>query len=124
MAKDGCSSGSFSTFLTGALFGAAAALLLAPKTGKETRQILADYGAELKDSLPEDLRERADATIARGKGMVEQGQAMVKRGNEIISEGREFVDEKKKALNDAIEAGRIAMEQEKETLSETLDEEA
>ena len=36
-------------FLAGTVVGAAIALLTAPKTGQETREMLADYGAELKE---------------------------------------------------------------------------
>lgn len=99
MSKDGCCSGSFSTFLTGALLGAAAALLLTTKTGKETREILAEYGANFKDNLPEELKEKTD---------------------EALDRGREYLDEKKKALNEAIDTGKVAMADEKEKLATTL----
>ena len=84
MSKDECCAGSFTTFLTGALLGAAAALLLTTKTGKEAREILAEYGADFKENLPEGLKEKTD---------------------EALDRGREYLDEKKKALNEAIEAG-------------------
>ena len=101
MSKDGCCSGSsFSTFLTGAILGATAALLLTTKTGKEAREILAEYGADFKENLPEELRTKTD---------------------EALDRGREYLDEKKGALNAAIEAGKMAMAEEKEDLSATLD---
>ncbi|MFO7604753.1 MAG: YtxH domain-containing protein [Desulfurivibrionaceae bacterium] len=99
---DGCCSGpSLATFLTGALLGAAAALLLTDKTGKETREILAKYGAEFKENLPKEVRERTD---------------------EAFDRGREYLDEKKNALNEAIESGKAAMAREKENLTSDLDE--
>ena len=122
MANNTCSSGSLSTFLAGALLGAATALLLTPRTGKETRKLLVDYGVNLKDNLPEDLRHKAEVTIERGRHLIEQGQEMIMRGNDIINEGKEYIDEKKKALNEAIEAGRRAMEEEKENLAATMEE--
>lgn len=122
MSNDNCSSGTFATFLTGALLGAATALLLTPRTGKETRKLLVDYGVNLKESLPEDLRQKAEATIERGRHLIEQGQEMIMRGNDIINEGKEYIDEKKRALNEAIEAGRRAMEEEKENLAATMEE--
>jgi gas vesicle protein len=100
MSKDDCCSGSLGTFLTGALFGVAVGLLLAPRTGKETREVLADYGTSIKENLPDDLKEKTEETIEKGM---------------------EYIDEKKKALNEAIEAGRVAMEEEKESLSSALD---
>jgi len=117
MNKDSNNSGLFVAFLSGALVGAAAALLLAPKSGKETRKILADYGVGLKDKLPEELRKKADATIEHGRHLIERGQEMVKRGHDIVTDGCEYIDEKKRILNAAIEAGRAAMEQEKETMA-------
>lgn len=116
-------SGSLSAFLTGALLGAAAALLLTPRTGKENRKILTDYGLDLKDKLPDELRHQAEATIERGSHLIKQGQEMIRRGHDIIDEGKEYLDDKKKALNEAIEAGRRAMEEEKENLAAAMDEE-
>ena len=102
MSKDDCCSGSFKTFLTGALFGATVALLFAPRTGKETREVLADYGNIIKENMPEDLRERTEETTEKGMA---------------------YLDERKKALNEAIDAGRVAMEEEKEALASALKEE-
>lgn len=123
MNKDSNNSGLFVAFLSGALVGAAAALLLAPKSGKETRKILADYGVGLKDKLPEELRKKADATIEHGRHLIERGQEMVKRGHDIVSDGCEYIDEKKRILNAAIEAGKAAMEHEKETMAANQEKE-
>jgi gas vesicle protein len=101
MSKDDCCSGSLRTFITGALFGATVALLLAPRTGKETRDTLSEYGNIIKDNLPDDLKEVTEETIEKG---------------------REYIDEKKKALNEAIDAGRVAMEEEKAALASALKE--
>lgn len=103
MSKDGCCSGSFSTFLTGAILGATAALLLTTKTGKENREILAEYGASFKENLPEDIRAKTDEALDRGRG---------------------YLDEKKQALNAAIEAGKIAMAEEKKELRTTLEKDS
>jgi gas vesicle protein len=103
MSKDGCSGSSLTTFLTGALLGAAAALLLTDRTGKETRETLAKYGAEFKENLPKGVRERTE---------------------EVLDRGREYLDESKKALNEAIESGKSAMAKEKEALATELEEES
>ncbi|NTV13774.1 MAG: YtxH domain-containing protein [Desulfobulbaceae bacterium] len=123
MNREGNNSGLVVAFLSGALVGAAAALLLAPKSGKETRKILADYGVGLKDKLPEELRKKADATIEHGRHLIDRGQEMVKRGHDIVTEGREYIDEKKRILSAAIEAGRAAMEHEKEALAASHEQE-
>ena len=83
------------------VLGAVTALLLTTKTGEETRETLAEYGASFKENLPEGIKEKTD---------------------EALDRGREYLDEKKKALNEAIEAGKVAMAKEKEDLSTTLDE--
>lgn len=111
------SAGLFMAFISGALLGAGAALLFAPRSGKETREMLADCGCDLKEKLPDELRKRTDATIEHGHHLVERGQELIKRGHDIVLEGKEYIDDKKRILNAAIEAGRTAMEQEKQNLA-------
>lgn len=50
--------GLFAAFLGGALVGAAAGVLFAPESGKETRRKLAKEGTRLADALKEKLQER------------------------------------------------------------------
>lgn len=121
-----CNSGNAFTFLTGAILGATAALLLAPRSGRETREKLMEFGEEMRDRanyLPENLKEHGAAMTERGREMIERGRELIKRGTGMIDEGKDFLDEKKQALNDAIEAGREAMKRERETLAETMSEE-
>lgn len=119
-----CSSGvAVISFLAGTVVGAAIALLTAPKSGRETREMLAEYGAEIKDrtiTLPEDFKEYTGSAIERGKEMIDRGKDLIARGTDIASHGKEYLDEKKEALNAAIEAGKKAMEQEKKVLKKTL----
>ncbi|OKY75472.1 MAG: hypothetical protein BM485_06925 [Desulfobulbaceae bacterium DB1] len=113
------------SFLAGTVIGAGIALLVAPKTGAETRQIIKDYGndlAEKSGKIPEHLKGSAEHVIDRGKDMIEQGKKLINRGTEMISHGKEYLDDKKQALSAAIEAGKEAMEQEKEKLSTSFDE--
>ncbi len=52
MAKQSSGSGgSFVSFISGALFGAALGLLLAPTAGKEARQLLEEKHRELKKKV-------------------------------------------------------------------------
>ena len=123
---DSCNSGNAFTFLTGAILGATAALLLAPRSGRETREKLRDFGEEMyekADYLPDDLKEHGAAIADRGREMIERGRELINRGTGMIDEGKDFLDEKKQALNDAIEAGREAMKRERKTLADTMDEE-
>lgn len=81
-------------FFLGAVAGAATALLLAPKTGRETRELLAEHSG--------DVLSRAKATA---------GEARVKAGD-LLDKGREYLEEQSNRLISAFEAGRAAMRDE------------
>jgi len=89
-------------FLLGAATGAVLALLYAPRSGRETREM-----------INEKLRETAE----RGREAREQ---ILARGRELIDEAGEYVDRQKAAVEDrkerfaaAVEAGRQAYREEK-----------
>jgi len=86
-------------FLSGVLVGAAVALLLAPQTGRKSREQLRGYARRAEENL-QDLAEMA-------------GEAFDK----AVDKGREFVEEKKSVLNEALEAGREAIRRERERQS-------
>lgn len=83
-------------FLSGAALGAVAALLMAPQSGRESREQLRTYARKAEDNL-RDLAGRA-------------GEAL----DEAIDEGKEFVEAKKSVLREAFEAGREAMNRERD----------
>jgi gas vesicle protein len=85
-------------FLSGAALGAVAALLLAPQSGRESRERLRGYAREAEDSL-RDLAGQAGETF-----------------EEVVEQGREFVDAKKSVLREAFEAGRDAMKRERDRM--------
>lgn len=99
MADDhGSAGGVLLAFLSGAALGAIAALLLAPQSGRESRERLRGYARQAEDNLRE-LAGRA-------------GEAL----EEVIDEGKEYVEAKKSVLREAFEAGREAMKREKDRL--------
>lgn len=99
MADDrGSAGGVLLAFLSGAALGAIAALLLAPQSGRESRDRLRGYARQAEDNL-RDLAGRA-------------GEAL----EEVIDEGKEYVEAKKSVLREAFEAGREAMKREKDRL--------
>jgi gas vesicle protein len=78
-------------FFLGGIVGAAAALLLTPKTGRETRDLLAARGG--------DLAKRAQE-MAQG------------RAGEWLDKSRELFEEQTQRLMSAFEAGKDAMREE------------
>lgn len=84
--------GSVSSFLTGALFGAAVALLFAPQSGTETRSLLSERGVEIKDkavNVAHNTRERASETINTAANKLNETVKNVKQGVQSTSTGEE-----------------------------------
>lgn len=80
-------------FLIGGLAGAAAALLLAPQSGRESRQQLRQYARRTEENFHE-LADRATEALGRA-----------------VDAGRGVVQEKKSVLAGVFEAGRDNMRQ-------------
>ena len=74
----------------GAIAGAAAVLLLAPRVRRES--------AERIRELSNDLQERASATIDTAK----------EKMSSTVSQGRDFLDEQGSVISAAVEAGKEA----------------
>jgi gas vesicle protein len=87
------------SFLLGGIVGAGFALLMAPQTGRETRQRIKEF--------TEDVKGKTMDYVEDVKGKVSSG----------IDKGKDFLDEKKSIMTTAIEAGKNAYEKEKERLS-------
>jgi gas vesicle protein len=101
--RDECSCGSggiLLSFLLGGLVGAGFALLLAPQSGRETRQ-------KIKD-LTDDVKEKAMGYVGEVKEKVTTG----------VEKGKDLYEEKKSIITTAIEAGKEAYTKEKERLSQ------
>ena len=72
-------------FAVGTLLGAGLALLYAPRSGRETRELIVDKGRELRD-----------------------------KAGELRDETSRFVEAKKAELNAAVEAGKQAIREERD----------
>jgi gas vesicle protein len=97
--------GALGLIAVGALIGAAAALLLTPRTGGETRELLREKGsdwARLARERGSELARRANETL---------GDAHV-RAHDYLGRGREVVEDTSAQLRAAFEAGRGAMREE------------
>src|SRR6185436_2052865 len=94
MSRDDAGAGNvLLAFLVGAVAGAAVALLYAPATGRETRELIGEKTRE--------GREKASALAEKGR---EKAAALAEKGLQVLNEGRS-------TLTTAIERGREAYEQ-------------
>jgi gas vesicle protein len=83
-------------FVLGAFMGAATALLLAPRSGEETRRLIATKA-----------REGADLIANRTRDVAEKTSSYVDKGKELLQQQRE-------QLSAALEAGKQAYREEKD----------
>ena len=90
----GDAAGYLGWFLFGAAMGAASALLLAPRTGQETRGLLTERGGE--------VARRAQELASEAQG----------RAGEWLDKSRELFEEQTQRLMTAFEAGKDAMREE------------
>ena len=86
----------FLSFIAGAAVGAGLGLLLAPKTGKEMRESIMDVTDEALDKI---------------KGITKEAQDKIK---DTYEETKDLFSEKKSIITSAIEAGKEAMDRERE----------
>jgi gas vesicle protein len=101
------------SFLLGGVTGAALALLYAPRSGRETREML---GEKLREGA-ERGRELKDQALEKGRVLKEQavgkGRALLDDASEYVERKREAVEERKDRFTAAVEAGRQAYREEK-----------
>lgn len=129
MAYDrGGDSGFFKGFLFGGVIGAIAALLLAPKTGREMREDISKRSRELKD----DIELRLEQAVKRAEDILTESQQKLERfRNDATAglknleesatmkyvEGKDAVKGEKGRIKEAIHAGVAAYKDEKESKS-------
>ncbi len=86
-------------FILGGAIGAGLAMLFAPESGRRTRERLRDLAADMRDKtvdLSEELRDKAEDALERS---------------------REVYEEKKSILSAAVQAGKDAIQRERDRLS-------
>ncbi|MES1260455.1 MAG: YtxH domain-containing protein [Acidobacteriota bacterium] len=74
-------------FLAGAAAGATAALLLAPKSGEETRKYLGESSKEGRNAVEASGRELMD----KGKDLYERGKQIAEDAADLFERGRKLV---------------------------------
>jgi len=98
-------SGVVLSFLLGALSGAALAILFAPRSGRETREMLGER-----------LRETADRSRRLGEKALERGREAAADATGYLDRQREALEKRRDRLSAAVEAGRQAYRDEKEKM--------
>lgn len=96
-------SGVILSFLLGALSGAALAILFAPRSGRETREILG-----------EKLRETAERGRSLGEQAIEKGREVADDATGYLDRQREALERRRDRLAAAVEAGRQAFKNDKD----------
>lgn len=110
-------------FVVGGLIGAAAALLMAPQSGEETRAVIREKGIELKDKAVEtaedarlraekaleDARMRADEAVEEVRVRTDELSRLAReRATELQARGQTVLTEQKSKISSAIDVGRKA----------------
>jgi len=85
------------SFFVGGIIGAGVALLVAPKTGEETRKMIKDLAGETK--------EKVEGYIDEVKG----------KATTFVDKGKGFIEKEKHIISKAVEAGKEAYEKEKQS---------
>jgi gas vesicle protein len=92
--RGGDAAGYLGWFFLGAIAGAAAAILLTPKTGNEARELLTEQGQEW---------------LKKAQAAAEEAQ---EKAGDLFGKGREYFEEQRNRVISAFEAGRSAMKEE------------
>jgi gas vesicle protein len=96
----------FMFFLAGAGLGAVLAFLFAPKSGRETREMLAQTATDSRAFVTNKINE--------GREIVEETSRRVSADfNSFLDKSKEAVQRQKDHLNAAFEAGKAAYREEK-----------
>jgi gas vesicle protein len=106
---------SMSSFLVGLALGAGVALLLAPRTGEETRRELRRSARRIREAaqgVADDVTQSVAGTFTEARQQVE----------ERLDSARRAVELKKQQVSRAVEAGRAAAQQARDDLERRIAE--
>ncbi len=94
-------------FVIGGFVGATIALLFAPKSGAETREIISQKAKEKKEVSAAKIKELQEK-------LKETKEKLAEQANELSKKGKEIIEKTKEVISTAIEAGKKAYKSEKE----------
>ncbi len=96
-------------FIVGGLSGALAALLMAPQSGEETRDLLKDKAIELKDRASENLDDalaQAEAAAAEARARFDDLARLTReRADDLSRRGQVILEEQRRKLQPGQTAG-------------------
>ena len=100
----------FLAFFTGGLIGATVALLYAPRSGEETRQLLVQNSQEIKDKAMKSIQEVQDSALVA----IEEAQARIEALNKETRErffkfqdiGQTTLDEQRQSLEKGLQEAK------------------
>lgn len=114
-------------FLVGALVGAAAALLLAPQSGEQTRSLIRERGLELgqrADELSAEARRRTEELQAEARRRAEELQAEAReKARQVQTQAKERAGHLQDTVKQAVEEGKAAADEKRKALLSQLEEE-
>jgi gas vesicle protein len=104
--KEGNGGDKFLYFIAGAGIGAVLGLLFAPKSGRETRELIARTANESRDFF--------NSKVGEGRQYFEEGKRKVTDDfGSFLDRSKEAVQRQKEQLTAAFEAGKAAYREEK-----------
>src|ERR1041385_4207249 len=103
---DNNSGDKFLYFLAGASIGAVFALLYAPKSGRETRELIARTATDSRDFISTKVNEGRQVVEEKSKKITDDF-------NSFLEKSKEAVSRQKEQLSAAFEAGKEAYREEK-----------
>jgi len=90
-------------FLVGSVIGVATALLLAPRSGEETRAELRDKAVDLRDRTSETVKD----TVSQAKTRAyELKDSVVEKAEQMKQRGKQTVDQQLDNVSQAAETGK------------------
>jgi gas vesicle protein len=93
-------------FLAGMGLGAVVALLLAPRSGKETREFISNKAGEGREYITQKAEEGREFVSTRSRELRTQAEGALDKAKDVVSKQKE-------QLSAALEAGKQAYQEEK-----------
>jgi len=102
-------SGGFGAFVLGALLGAGAALLLAPRSGRETRDGIRSGALALRDRAEDAVRSVTDSVQETVGGVRGEVQGRIDAARDAFEAGRRAARESRREMEDRVREVRAGV---------------